>query len=500
MATKQLRLIGYYRVSRVGDREGDSFQAPMRYEKTIRDYCKRDKNVRLLDVVGELDVSGSKLDRAKLQREVIQPIVDGKADGVIVPNLSRLSRLKPSERIALIELIENANGVIVSATETLDPSTSAGRLLREILFGVARMQWEDHADNFRASKEAAVARGIHIAGKVPVGYLRGDDGRLVIDEDKVDAILGAFELRATGASLATVTEMLEDALPGGASGDGFWRKGTVKRILANRTYLGEARQGEFTNASAHEAIVDVRTFDAVQALFRRNEPSVRSEAKSLLAGVAYCAHCGYALQNTLAKQRKGADDTVYEYRIYRCRADGGQCKCETPAMAMADALDGLVEAAVLERLSAGATVVEKTVSDKQANALLDRLATARGKRAPFEDPDYVAVLGLQAAKRAIAKVDAEIAEIEEAYAVLTAGMPAPGRSIVELAEAWDACETAADKREVIASMIDSVLVSRAPRGTLLQDRVEIVWVGDRAPIGRRSRGYRTIVEAGVAAA
>src|SRR5262252_3207639 len=89
--TKTLRLKGYYRVSRVGDREGDSFQAPKRYEQMIRDYCRVQPGVKLLDIVGELDVSGAKLDRDKLQRDVIQPILDGKADGIVVPNLARLS-------------------------------------------------------------------------------------------------------------------------------------------------------------------------------------------------------------------------------------------------------------------------------------------------------------------------------------------------------------------------------------------------------------------------
>src|SRR5215471_13368251 len=144
--SKALRLKGYYRVSRVGDREGDSFQAPKRYEQMIRDYAKVQPDVKLQGVVGELDVSGAKLDRSVLQREVIQPILDGKCDGIIVPNLARLSRLAPKDRIALVETIEGAGGVIRSTQEDFDPSTPTGPFQRELFFSLARLQWEQYAE------------------------------------------------------------------------------------------------------------------------------------------------------------------------------------------------------------------------------------------------------------------------------------------------------------------------------------------------------------------
>src|SRR5215471_5342853 len=137
--SKALRLKGYYRVSRVGDREGDSFQAPKRYEQMIRDYAKVQPDVKLQGVVGELDLS-------VLQREVIQPILDGKCDGIIVPNLARLSRLAPKDRIALVETIEGAGGVIRSTQEDFDPSTPTGPFQRELFFSLARLQWEQYAE------------------------------------------------------------------------------------------------------------------------------------------------------------------------------------------------------------------------------------------------------------------------------------------------------------------------------------------------------------------
>jgi hypothetical protein len=50
--------------------------------------------------------------------------------------------------------------------------------------------------SFAASTSSALERGVYLAGKTPIGYVRGPDRRLVPDPDTSPVVVGAVERRA----------------------------------------------------------------------------------------------------------------------------------------------------------------------------------------------------------------------------------------------------------------------------------------------------------------
>ena len=100
--------------------------------------------------------------------------------------------MKPRDRVRLFESVEDAGGVILSASEQLDPSTPEGRFAREVFLGVARMQWEKYRDDFDRAKAAAMERGAAI-GPTPFGYARAADGALVEHPEDGRVLRRAFE-------------------------------------------------------------------------------------------------------------------------------------------------------------------------------------------------------------------------------------------------------------------------------------------------------------------
>lgn len=119
---RRLRLGKYKRVSRVGERD-EQLRSPELQDDTLERRFAGD--YELVDYPAELDVSGSSSSRAVLDR-IIAAIEDGELDGIAVANLARLARLAPRERIALVDRIELAGGLILSASEQLDTSTPGG--------------------------------------------------------------------------------------------------------------------------------------------------------------------------------------------------------------------------------------------------------------------------------------------------------------------------------------------------------------------------------------
>lgn len=69
-----------------------------------------------------------------------------------------------------------------------------------VLVSAAQMDRERAAEGFRAAQLSAVERGIHVSGRIPLGYRRGADRRLEPDADTAPVVQGVFEREAKGWS------------------------------------------------------------------------------------------------------------------------------------------------------------------------------------------------------------------------------------------------------------------------------------------------------------
>jgi DNA invertase Pin-like site-specific DNA recombinase len=448
--------------------------------------------VELAAEVWEPGVSGSRPWQERGLGDAIARCVAGEADGIIVEEQSRLSRARMIQTAEVWDAFQSTGLRLVCTADGIDTTNGDHELSFAVRAALAREEWKKYARRIEHVKKNAIARGVHIAAQVAVGYRRPGRG-LPLEKDgrAGDAITAAFKLRATGASIVAVRELLDKRLPGGPSGHGCWMPYTVNRLLKNRAYLGEARQGKHVNADAHPALVDVETFDAVQALSRRAEPRPDPQGDYLLTGLVRCASCGYSMYRT-----KGSAG----HFNYKCRGRSAGHICESPVSASAPALERLVADAFFARVEAEleSDLVPVPVR-ADVDAIHAQIAAKRNHRATFEDGEVWEKLGKEACLRAIEKIDAELDALEAELAeAIPLAKPSAQLDRVALLESRDTLSVG-ETRELIGAALDGVVVSRAPRGTLLAERVDLRWFDDgRPPLARPSR--RPKVEAGMAPA
>jgi DNA invertase Pin-like site-specific DNA recombinase len=165
-APKDLRLIGYVRVSRVGGRAGDSFISPAQQRDRITAWAAAYGH-QLVDVHEELDESGARVDRPKLLA-AIKAIEDGQADGIVVAKLDRFGR-SLVDGLQLIDRIHKAGGTFVSVADGFDLTTDTGRLVLRIMLTLAEFELDRVRGNWHDAKARAVARGIHVSAQAPFG-------------------------------------------------------------------------------------------------------------------------------------------------------------------------------------------------------------------------------------------------------------------------------------------------------------------------------------------
>jgi DNA invertase Pin-like site-specific DNA recombinase len=471
-----------------------------RQQHAWEDWADRN-DAQLAPEIWERGVSGSKNWRDRGLGLALAACERGEADGIIVEEQNRLSRENGLATAEMWDAFQKANVRLVCVAEGLDTANGDHELNFTMRAALAREQWKQYKRRSDHSKRNAIARGVHISGRVPTGYLRpkvehGPAKPLEVDARTAPAVREAFHRRAAGATILEVARALDGLYPGGPSGNGSWTKQTVARLLGNRVYIGEARQGELVKPDAHPPLVDERTFATVQALGRRAEPRNASQTSvTLLPDLVRCEGCGYAMVRTTVA--RGA-------WVYRCRGKSAAGACESRATIMQPTLDNFVWDEVLDHYDAADEVGSHATARAELVELDATIAETRTMLEPFRNPRYVASIGgVEAAQPAVDEINAELGELELRRVELRE--QAAGEHDVDVASMRALAEDLPleDRRQLIARVVDAVVVSpaarrgsnRAPVG----ERVVIRWRRDGAPFARPGR-HRPVVAAGVAAA
>ncbi|HST34936.1 MAG TPA: recombinase family protein [Solirubrobacteraceae bacterium] len=359
----------YVRVSRVGGREGESFISPdLQREQGAAWAASR--GVEILKIHEDLDQSGGKLDRPGLET-LLARIKAGETDGVIVSKLDRLSRLGVVDALRLVEEITDAGGSIAALDLGLDPTTPFGEFGMTIMLALGRMERRRMSEAWEHAKTRALDRGARM-GPTPFGYARTEDGLLVPHPKWARVVTQAFKLAAREGVDAALDHLRKKspADPSPArlgvhrkrtADHRTWTAFTVRRLLRNRTYLGETHYGDRLVRDSHPALVDRATFERAHPGEER--PKRRAAAVFPLSGFATCAGCG----EVLVGARAGRDKEGNGRRAYRCRASlksWNGTHCLAPANVLADLLEGyLVERIKLAYEQDGLSHVAASVAD-----------------------------------------------------------------------------------------------------------------------------------------
>ena len=108
-----------------------------------------------MDYIYNEKMTGTKRDRPELAK-LLERITEG--DTVVIESLSRLGR-STKDLIELTELFEKRGVHLVSLKESIDTSTSTGRLLFTLMSAIAQFERDVIADRTKEGLRSARARG-----------------------------------------------------------------------------------------------------------------------------------------------------------------------------------------------------------------------------------------------------------------------------------------------------------------------------------------------------
>lgn len=378
---KKRRTAAYARVSTDMEEQLTSYRAQIDY---YTNYIKSREDMEFVSVYTDSGITGTSTKHREGFKKMLEDALDGQLDLIITKSVSRFAR-NTVDSLTAIRLLKEHGVECYFEKENIWTFDSRGELLITIMSSIAQEEARSISENCTWGQRKRFADGkVSIPFKSVLGYDRGTDGGLVINEEQARLVRRIYGMYLQGYSIYAVAKMLTgEGIPTPA-GKGKWYASTVKSILTNEKYKGDAllqktytedfltKKKRINNGEVpryyvknnHEAIIAPYIFDMVQEQI--NAPSQgRKSSVSIFSGRIRCSECG-----GFYGSKVWHSNDKYRRTIWQCNHKfDSTVKCRAPHLgenAVKKAFVSAVNTLVIDKkqLIEDLELIKNTVSDK----------------------------------------------------------------------------------------------------------------------------------------
>lgn len=337
------KVAAYARVSTDSEEQLTSYAAQISY---YTEYIKNREDWEFVGVYTDEGISGCSTKRREGFQRMIEDALAGRIDLIITKSVSRFAR-NTVDSLTTIRRLKEHNVECYFEKESIWTFDGKGELLLTIMSSISQEEARSISENVTWGQRKRMADGkVSLAYSRFLGYDKGPDGKMVINPEQAKIVRMIYAFFLEGMSPHTIAKELTGRGIKTPTGKDNWSAETVRRILTNEKYKGDALlQKEFTvdfltkktkknNGEIpqyyieddHEAIIAPVVFDMVQQeMERRCRGGARYSGVSIFSSKVKCGQCGgwYG-----SKVWHSTDK--YRKIIYRCNHKYGDRKCTTP--------------------------------------------------------------------------------------------------------------------------------------------------------------------------
>lgn len=318
---RQLRVAAYCRVSTQMEEQLNSYEVQKNY---CTEKINSEPKWKLVGIFADKGISGiSALKRDEFQK-MIHMCKRKQIDMIITKSISRFSR-NTVDCLNYVRMLRQLDVDVFFEEQGIHSKDAGAEFYITIYGSIAQSESENISANVRWGIQQRAKEGkVHFAYSRFLGYKEGPDGKPMIDEEQVDTVKFIFNEYLLGSSLADIAKSLTAKGIKTPSGKSGWNGSTVRTILSNEKYKGDAllnktyisdciskkvkkNNGErpmYYVENNHPSIIDKDTFNRVQEeLARRTskrkvkQVGTKTEqgkysSKYALTELLICGECG----------------------------------------------------------------------------------------------------------------------------------------------------------------------------------------------------------------
>lgn len=332
-------MAAYCRVSTDHEEQLLSYENQVRYYKT---YIDESSIYNMAGIYADEGISATNTKKREKFNQMIQDCRRGKIDMIITKSISRFAGNTLDCLNFVRELKELGVGVIFEK-ENINTLDAKGEVLLTILSSLAQDESRSISENSTWGIRRRFENGqFKMSTKRFLGYDTDEDGKLVINKGQAKVVMRIYDEYLSGKTAEYIKRIFEQEGVINWDGDSKWQASTIKSILKNEKYKGDAilqksytvdfltkkrmiNEGDiqqFHIEENHEAIIDPLIWEAAQLEGERREAyrtehnlhsySTKPESNPF-AGKVICGTCNHAFT------RRGWK-TKGEYRkVWQCQ-------------------------------------------------------------------------------------------------------------------------------------------------------------------------------------
>lgn len=361
------------------------------YEVQVRHYTDKinsEPKWSFAGIYADKGISGTSAKKRDEFMKMIRACKRHKIDMIITKSISRFSR-NTLDCLKYIRILKELNVDVFFEEQGLHSKDAGAEFYITIYGSIAQSEAENISANVRWGKQQSAKEGkVAFSYNSFLGYKKGTDGKPEVVEDEAKIIREIYDKYLEGDSIRKIADYLNDNQIKTPTGKKVWYYGTVKSILSNEKYKGDAlinktyvidciskkvkrndgERAQYYVENNHPAIISPEKFNRVQEEMARRSSKKKVKqvgtktelgkysSKYALSELLICGECHTPYRRCTWTTTDGKKKIVW-----RCinRLDYGKKYCHHSPSVEESVLQSAIVQAVQNNIGKCSKVLEK---------------------------------------------------------------------------------------------------------------------------------------------
>lgn len=329
------RVAAYCRVSTDTDEQATSYEAQIEH---YTDYIGNHPGWTFAGIYADDGISGTNTKKREEFNRMIEDCKAGAIDMIITKSISRFAR-NTLDCLKYIRELKDLNIPVFFEKENINSMDAKGEVMLTIMASLAQQESQSISQNVRMGIQYRYQQGkVQVCTNRFLGYDKDKDGNLVINPQEAEVVKRIYREYLEGKSYYQIGKGLTRDGIRTAAGSDHWLASTLRKILTNEKYIGDAllqktittdfltkkrvvNKGivpQYYVENSHEAIIPRELYMQVREEMARRAnmntgPGKRRiyHGKYALSSRVYCGHCGDIFRRLVWQKHDKSKEAVW---------------------------------------------------------------------------------------------------------------------------------------------------------------------------------------------
>ena len=273
---RQIRVAAYCRVSTQMEEQLNSYEVQVKH---YTDKINSEPKWSFAGIYADKGISGTSAKKRDEFMKMIRACKRHKIDMIITKSISRFSR-STLDCLKYIRILKELNVDVYFEEQGLHSKDAGAEFYITIYGSIAQSEAENISANVKWGKQQSAKEGkVSFSYNSFLGYKKGADGKPEIVEDEAKVVREIFDKYLEGESVRTIAKYLTANQIATPTGKEVWHYGTVKSILSNEKYKGDALINKTYVVDCISKKVKRNNGERAQYYVENNHPAIISPEK-----------------------------------------------------------------------------------------------------------------------------------------------------------------------------------------------------------------------------